>query len=483
VEYSGEVLGALAEEQVGKVVAGRYRIVRLIGRGGMGAIYEVQHLQLGRRLAMKVLSPNLAVDGEALTRFRREAEMISKLRHPHIVELFDWETLEGGLPCMVMELLEGADLATRMRHTPKLGWPLIARIADQVLSALAEVHRAGIVHRDLKPENIFLTGAGDDVRVKLLDFGVSKVLEGSNLTATDQVIGTPAYMSPEQARGQAGDVGVQTDVWAMGAILYEMAAGRQAFSGVNIPAVLFRVCHGDVDPVTAHRADAPPAFAEVIARALAREPAERYASVEELAAGVRAALAPGASAAPAPARRPWWLAIAGAVVVAGVAAFLLWPRHHAAAPLSAPSAPAAPKLALSSAPAAPKPLSIQLVLTPPGATAVFDGQPVQGGTVSVPPDGRQHAVQISAAGYRDEVRMVDSSSPVRLEIVLAALPASRPPPDAGTPDAEPAPKRGSGKTGHKTGHVSPPSDHPVDKGPDTPKGPSDRPLGPGEIFR
>ncbi len=170
----------------------------------MGAVYEAEHIQIGRRVAIKRLAPDLSDQGEALARFRREAEVVAGFQHPNIVGVLDWETLDDGSPCIVMDYLKGEDLASRIRSRGQLAWPELARICDEILSALAVAHRAGIVHRDLKPQNIFLA-IDDEGResAKLLDFGVSKIHGSSTMATTDaRMLGTPAYMSPEQADGR-----------------------------------------------------------------------------------------------------------------------------------------------------------------------------------------------------------------------------------------------------------------------------------------
>jgi len=276
---------------IGAVVAGRYEVIRIIGKGGMGTIYEVKNTRLGRSFALKTLS-NGSQDAELLARFRREAEIVAKLTHPNILDVVDWDTLEDGSPCMIMEYLRGADLSTRLRERGPLAWPDFARIADQVLAALTVAHRAGIVHRDLKPQNIFL--AADDngnERVKLLDFGISKLRDARTFTTTDaKVMGTPMYMPPEQAEGRQEDIGPATDVWAMATILYEMATAKIAFEAPNIPAVLYRVCHGRPKPLEEMRPDAPEGLVKLIESALVVDVKARLDSIERMRVELRNAM-------------------------------------------------------------------------------------------------------------------------------------------------------------------------------------------------
>ncbi|HZS35994.1 MAG TPA: serine/threonine-protein kinase [Polyangia bacterium] len=287
-----------ADPLLGQIIADRYQVIRLIGQGAMGAVYEVNQRRIGRSFALKRLAPGLIASTEALARFRREAEVVAKLRHPNIVEIVDWETLDDGSPCIIMEYLRGEDLATRLDRGP-LAWPEVAKIGDQVLSALGVAHRAGIVHRDLKPQNIFL--ARDDAggeHTKLLDFGVSKVKSAeTRLTTDDRLIGTPLYMSPEQAQARPELVGPATDAWAMAAILFEMATGHPAFLADSLPSVLYRIVHGEPEALAPRRPDVPPGFVAVIRDALSRDPARRIADVEVLRRRLDEALKPVAGRA------------------------------------------------------------------------------------------------------------------------------------------------------------------------------------------
>jgi serine/threonine protein kinase len=274
------------------VVADRYRVIRKLGEGGMSAVYEAQHLKLKRSFALKALLPSLHDNREALTRFEREGEMLAGLRHPNVVEISDWETLPDGSPCMILEFLHGANLGIRLARGP-MPWDAIARIGDQVMSALVLAHRNGITHRDLKPANIFI--AIDDVgdeRIKLLDFGVSKLRGVGTMTGMFAMLGTPSYMSPEQVSGNSDLVGPSTDVWAMGAILHEMATSRIAFHGDTFAATVMQITTGRPDPIPAFRPDAAPAFMELVDRAISLDPARRIQTIDELRAGLRAALEP-----------------------------------------------------------------------------------------------------------------------------------------------------------------------------------------------
>jgi serine/threonine protein kinase len=273
---------AISDPLIGSVIANTYEVIRKIARGGMGTIYEVRNRRLGRTFALKTITAEAAQDPEVLARFKREADVVAALSHPHIVEVVDWDQTEDGAPFLVMEYLRGESLAARIAEGGALPWPQIARISDQVLSALGVAHRAGVVHRDLKPDNIFLAvdDAGEE-RVKLLDFGISKIRDSQTFQTTDaKVLGTPAYMSPEQAEGKHDLIGPATDVWAMGAIIYEMVTGAVAFSAPSAPAILYRVCHGRPTPASELRPDVPKELVELLDWALDLQ--LRLDDVEEL---------------------------------------------------------------------------------------------------------------------------------------------------------------------------------------------------------
>jgi serine/threonine-protein kinase len=263
---------------VGSVIAGTYTIEGLIGKGGMGAVFMASHARLpGKKVAIKVLHADVA-DGEAMARFKREAEIASRLGHPNIVEVHDWNELPDGTPYIVYELLHGESLADRLRRGP-MGLEEATNILRQVGSALAAAHREGIVHRDLKPQNIFLVQADDGVSVKakVLDFGISKIRGSTTVKTQDTaMLGTPQYMAPEQATGQHDAVDGRTDVFALAAVLYEMFAGIPAFQGTTIPEVVFKVVYEETPSLAERVPGLPPAVVTGIHRALAKKPAERW---------------------------------------------------------------------------------------------------------------------------------------------------------------------------------------------------------------
>jgi len=272
------------ELAVGQVLAATYRLDRLLGRGGMGAVYEASHLRLSRRFAIKVLYPSLLSDAQALVRFYREAEITSQLGHPHIVEVVDFQHEEGAPPYIVMELLEGEDLTARVRRKGPLPLVQAASILRQACSALHAAHERGVIHRDLKPGNVFLArrGAHDDY-VKILDFGISKMLGAQvELTTDRSVIGTPGYMAPEQATGRTASVDRRTDVFAMGALLYYMLSGSSPFAASNEPATLYRIVHEEPDPLELQRPDLPDGVIAAVAAALRKPLDSRCPSMAAL---------------------------------------------------------------------------------------------------------------------------------------------------------------------------------------------------------
>jgi serine/threonine-protein kinase len=226
-------------------VIGGYRILELLGEGGMGRVYVAEHIKLGRRVAMKVLKTELATNVNAVSRFFAEARAVNRISHDHIVEITDFLEKSGGYNCYIMELLRGEDLGLRLLRAEPPSLATSVEIAIQIASALGAVHAAGIVHRDLKPDNIFLIErSGSRNYVKLLDFGVAKLIDpfdtgiATHTTAAGQIIGTPEYMSPEQAGGQVVDH--RTDIYALGVILYELVTGQLPFKAKSFGELVIK---------------------------------------------------------------------------------------------------------------------------------------------------------------------------------------------------------------------------------------------------
>ncbi len=275
---------------------GAYTIEQPLGEGAMGAVYRAAAPD-GRKVALKVLGFDAASQPEAVARFRREARVTSALGHPHIVAALDAGETDAGEPYLVMELLEGEDLAALLAREGKLAPPRALALFAQLGSGVAAAHALGVVHRDLKPQNVFVTcGAEGAELVKVLDFGISKVVGGlSVMTRSNASLGTPGYMAPEQIEGRSASADARADIFSLGAILYQLLAGRPPFVELSIPALLHRVVHGEPPPLRALAPELPPSLVAVVERALRKQPAERFASVEELLAALAAAAPPRAT--------------------------------------------------------------------------------------------------------------------------------------------------------------------------------------------
>ena len=270
----------------GQVLDGKYRIVRLIGEGGMGAVFEGENVRIRRRVAIKVLHGAALSNAETVQRFEREAQAAGRIGNEHILEILDLGVLADGERYMVMEYLAGEALSARIRRLGRMTPEQILPLIRQALVGLAAAHAAGIVHRDLKPDNIFVLNERSGIRdyVKLIDFGISKfnALGGDmSMTHTGAVMGTPFYMSPEQAKG-SGQVDARTDLYAMGVILYEAVTGEVPFTADTFNELMFKIVLTDPAPLTQVIPEIDPSFASVVSRAMAREATNRFATAEEM---------------------------------------------------------------------------------------------------------------------------------------------------------------------------------------------------------
>jgi eukaryotic-like serine/threonine-protein kinase len=364
----------------GTVVGGKFRIVRTLGRGGMGTVYEVIHEITKHRRALKLL--HREVNAESVKRFLREASVAGTLGDRRIVETFDAGELPTGEPYLVMELLEGETLASRIQREGNR-FPIedALAIVRDVASAIALAHDKGITHRDLKPENVFLTPGG----VKVLDFGVSKFsgTEEAALTREGVAIGTPLYMAPEQLRAEK-DLDARVDVYALGVVLYETLSGRRPFDADTMTALIVKINEGEAIPLGMVRSDTPPGLVATVQRAMHRDREQRFQTaraladalgVDPLAATALVASAPMSITTAPPPRRRTWVALLALPILAGVVflATRKTPEPIApAAPAASPPPPAASSTVVVPTPSVP---SIASSAPKPSASPVVSGKP------------------------------------------------------------------------------------------------------------
>jgi eukaryotic-like serine/threonine-protein kinase len=378
-----------AQVQQGQILAGKYRVEQVLGQGGMGVVLAARHVNLGERVAVKLMRHWAAAHPEAVARFVREARAAARLESAHVARVSDVGILDDLRPYMVMEYLDGMDLERLLESTGQLDPRDTVDYVLQAAEALAEAHSLGIVHRDLKPSNLFLTRRRDRTpHVKVLDFGISKVAEtslpgGDHVTTTSALMGSPLYMSPEQMMSSR-DVDGRSDIWSLGVVMYELLSGSPPFVAPTLPQVCSLVLQSTPAPLRSRRADVPVALAAVVERCLAKSPSARYQSIAELAVALeplagpygrasaeRISLLSGAGAPEAPIRsermgRAGWPVLIGALGVASLAGAVAvwWTRSQdqsAAAGLVAETAKARPPPPLEQSAAAP---SIELAPAP-----------------------------------------------------------------------------------------------------------------------
>ncbi|APR75628.1 serine/threonine protein kinase [Minicystis rosea] len=276
---------------IGTTLDGKYRIERLVGAGAMGAVYEAEHTGTGRRVAVKVISSgDVARDQKLVTRFQREAKAAGAIDTQHITQVLDTGVDESGSPYLVMELLHGEDLQHAIKRLGPLSPDVALRVVAQTCLGLQKAHEAHVVHRDIKPANLFLAqrDAGE-LRIKLLDFGIAKVkmdhandAESAALTKTGSMLGSPLYMSPEQAKGLKS-IDHRADLWSLGVVLYQALTGRTPYDHCDaLGGLIIAICHDDVTPVQELAPWVPPDVAAIVHKALRRDPAERYQSATEM---------------------------------------------------------------------------------------------------------------------------------------------------------------------------------------------------------
>jgi serine/threonine-protein kinase len=401
-----------AEPRAGQILSGRYRIVRELGRGGMGAVYEAVSIKLGRRFAIKFPRGDRAENQEMLHRFKREVAVGARLESSHIARFIDLDTLEDGTPFVVMEYVPGEDLRRLLAHTGAMPLRRVVNLIVQACRGLAVAHRQGIIHRDLKPSNLAVTPElGGYEHLTILDFGAAKTArmslgEGES-TRTGAVIGTLAYMPPEQIRGEK-DLDARADIYSLGAILYECLTAQRAFDAQSNHALMYRILHERPAPLAELRPDLPGAVSTVVERALSPNRADRFQDVEELATALESLIV-----APLPfdsdptsrevtfagrnvKRRAFrdWLSVAAFFGIGLVAGALILLRTHwrSASSDDAPAKHQAPSVA--SAPAPARQVGVEL--------------PSPRATTSPPPVAEPRSDSALAAAHAD----VSAPSPV-----------------------------------------------------------------------
>ncbi len=388
---------------VGTTLAGRYLVTRKVGQGGMGAVYEATHMLIGKRVAVKVLLEKYARREAIVSRLEQEARLASSCQNEHIIDITDFGTTEDGRTFVVMEYLDGESLAECLARETRLPEQRILRIVSQAASALAAAHAKGIVHRDIKPENLFLLRRKDQDFVKVVDFGISKSLragdeaeEQPRLTQTGMVLGTPLYMSPEQARGD-DELDARVDIYALGVIMYEAATGRVPFLGTNYLSVISQVLNEEPRAPRELRVDLSEEFEAVVLRAMAKDRSERYASAHDLLADVTALLEDPARSTErakitgprrriarrtrSPLKIAVWIALVAVVIAAVVTTVVMLfggseaVQHSAAARPSAVVPAAVVDATLPEPDAAPEAETMDVTVRsePPDATIAVDG--------------------------------------------------------------------------------------------------------------
>jgi serine/threonine-protein kinase len=311
---------ARGEALVGKLIAGgKYQIVRVLGEGGMGTVYQALQPAMNRMVAIKWIRPQMVTKPDAVPRFHKEMRITAQIEHPNTIRVYDFGDDHGQL-YLAMEFLAGVSLREVIDRKERLELARLVRIGKQVAHALGAIHGHGVVHRDLKPDNVMLLDSfGERDFVKVLDFGIAKVLdEQIRLTATGKPIGTPTYMAPEQAMGLAVDP--RTDLYTLGVMLYQMASGRVPFDAPMTQSMLLAHAHEPPVPILTLVPDLPPALAALIMQLLEKDPAARPASAAEVATRLDRCL-PGTGTKPA--WRALWLAILATLIAGAALAYVL----------------------------------------------------------------------------------------------------------------------------------------------------------------
>ena len=417
---------ALDSSLIGQTFDNKFRIVRLIGRGGMGEVFEAEHAQLGKRVAVKLMLEKYNGDREAIARFTREALAAGRIGDPHIIDVMDIGTAPDGRAYVVMELLTGQPLSRLIEEAGPLPLNRAIKIMRQVLRAVGAAHNKGIVHRDLKPDNIFLTTQGDQQDyVKLLDFGISKIVDpdmaaaATKLTTTGVVMGTPLYMAPEQAMGS--EIDHQADLYACGVIFYEMLAGKPPFEGHTYAVLVAKLLTTDAPLLSDVREGLPPKLVAAIHRALEKEPKARHPHADafllalpatqsgspvELAGTVASGQQAVAVRVPGPAsKKNVIIGVAAALAGVAVATIILVKMQGSPAPAPSPTTTEPVQV---TAPVTPEPTRIELAVSPADAVVTLDSDPKHtyrdGQAIVVEPG--THELVVELAGHLTQTRTV-----------------------------------------------------------------------------
>jgi serine/threonine-protein kinase len=455
-----------ADELIGKVFGGVYRVVDRLGVGGMGVVYRVEHVNLKKEFALKVLGQVAADHPDAVERFRQEAVSASHIEHDNIVDIITLDATPDGNLYIVMELLRGESLADAIHRDAPFAVERALPIFYQICHALHAAHSAGIIHRDMKPENVFLTKKSDAEFVKILDFGISKIHaaehERVRITKTGHVLGTPLYMSPEQAKGESG-LDQRVDIYSLGVMLFEMLQGEPPFSGDNYFQLIWKHANEAPPEVTA---DVPQGLREAVRQALSKRPDERYDTMldfeEAVLAAVPAVQPPAflldfrpsgyTSLAPRPAprrrlerRRAKWILLGALCVVGLVAATALAPRAppandagaavlletaslvdaagggHTATGDAGAAADSNTAPDTNVAPATPARVRLRVASVPEGATVTLDGVEVGRTPLDIERDrgdGSGVALRLEKRGFEAEARAISLDQDVEIAVSL-----------------------------------------------------------------
>jgi serine/threonine-protein kinase len=440
-----------------QLVAGKYRLVRLLGRGGMGTVWEGVHETLGTKVAVKFIDSEFASSEEVRQRFVNEAKAAARLRSKHVVQVYDQGVSGDGRPYIVMEWLGGEPLDVRLDRVSRLGATETAHVVIHVCRALAKAHAGGVVHRDLKPENVFLVHDDEDQKdiAKVVDFGIAKFVDaavpGSSSTQTGAVLGTPQFMSPEQARGLRS-VDHRTDLWSVGVIAYRCLTGDLPFKGEAMGDLLVNICTSDPPAPSAVFAGVPRGFDGWVKKALAREPAARFQSAQELGdslaalCGVEVRIgAPLSSGRGATVVNPGVSAeVARALAADGVGATTPLLQDDGRGAITAQPFATTPPLSTP----ATRPLWIAgvvaiVVVSAIAARAVMNGQG-EGTAISSPPAAQLPATAGTGAG-REALHAPAASAPAPT-VSIAPIPPAGSSDAPAAPSAEAADSRASGKS-------------------------------------